>query len=123
MGVEYIQQISNNKVNNYVVKTSKLQLNIAQSLHINEKYINYKVGPYYADIVIPNQKVIVEVNGAIWHKDKAKDIKRAKYLVSQGYKVLIIQIYSGQPDSKWIRHQIRKLLNYKKKSILYVEYP
>ena len=103
-------------------RTSQLQLNIATKLHIAPRYINYKIGPYYADIVIPNRNVVIEINGAMWHPDKEKDIIRAKRIASYGYRVLIIQIHSGEPSAEYIRTQVRKLLNYKNRKTLYVNY-
>lgn len=103
-------------------RTSQLQLNIATKLHIAPKYINYKIGPYFADIVLPNRDVVIEINGALWHPNKEKDMIRAKRIASYGYRVLVIQIHSGEPSAEWIRTQVRKLLNYKTRKTLYVDY-
>jgi hypothetical protein len=50
-----------------------------------------KVGPYRADIVISARlgapRVVVECDGAEFHKDIRRDNKRTEYIEAQGYRV------------------------------------
>lgn len=90
-------------------KVSKAQLKLAQKLDVPVEHINYKAGRYYIDIAFPDEKIAVEYNGAIWHKDKSKDVQRAKNLAKMGWKVLIIQVQSGFPDVDWVISKIEAL--------------
>ena len=103
-------------------RASQLQLNIATKMRISPRFVNYKIGPYYADLVVPNKNLVIEINGAMWHPDKDKDIARAKRITAYGYRVLIIQIYSGEPSAQWIKYHANRLLNYKNRKTLYVKY-
>lgn len=104
------------------VAVSQAQLDLAEQLGVPANYVNYKVGKRYIDIALVRDKIAIEYNGAIWHKDKAKDISRAKELTKRGWRVLIIQVYSGFPDINWVKEQVKQLKSYKKKKILYVKW-
>lgn len=47
----------------------------------------YKIGPYYADIFIPQGKIVVECDGEEWHQDKERDRRRDEYMQKRGFKV------------------------------------
>lgn len=102
------------------VRASRAQLKLAEQLHAPA--VNYKVGKRYIDVAFPKEKIAVEYNGALYHKDKAKDMKRAKELTRKGWKVLIIQVKSGFPDVRWVKHQIAVLKKYKRKKVKYIEW-
>ena len=39
-------------------------------------YPQHKIGPYHVDFAIPDQKLIVEVDGSLYHNDKTKQLQR-----------------------------------------------
>ena len=47
----------------------------------------HPIGPYFADFVHRQQRLVVEVDGS-QHVDNPRDMKRDSYLVAQGYSVL-----------------------------------
>lgn len=53
-----------------------------------EAWPQYPVPPYRVDIYIPSVKLIVECDGAEFHKDYAKDQKREDFLRKKGYNVI-----------------------------------
>jgi len=88
---------------------SKAQLRLARNLGISRKYVNFRIGPYFADMVYPRKKIVIEYNGRYWHKDKrAEDTKRANHLVNRGWKVLIITT-NKVPPNHLVRNWLEEL--------------
>ncbi len=50
--------------------------------------LQYPVGPYRADLAVPEAKLAIEADGAAYHQDKNRDRKRDEYFQSQGWQVL-----------------------------------
>ena len=50
----------------------------------------HQIGPYYADFVCTQSKLIIEADGTQHHDEEQYwyDYKRTKYLEAQGYRVL-----------------------------------
>ena len=74
------------------VPVSKVQLRLAERLRVPEKYINFKVGPYYIDVALPRYRIAIEYNGWFWHDsaDK-KQWCRTGYLLDKGWNIIIIK--------------------------------
>lgn len=49
-----------------------------------------QVGPYIADFILPNERVIIEVDGAVHETRQAYDLARDKYMAAKGYRVVRI---------------------------------
>lgn len=47
-----------------------------------------KVGRFSVDFLLPEQSVAVEVDGAYWHRDVARDERRTQALNSHGLRVV-----------------------------------
>lgn len=80
---------------NGVVNTSSQQIKIYEM--IKQKYpyaeLNYPFNTISMDIFvcINNINIDIEYDGSYWHQDQQRDIKRDKFLQSQGFKVLRIR--------------------------------
>lgn len=48
----------------------------------------FKIGNCTVDICLPDDKIVVECDGAAFHTDKEKDRRRDRYITKQGYWVL-----------------------------------
>ena len=61
-----------------------------------------KAGPqYFADVAIPSQKLVIEYDGAFWHKDKERDRIRDFNLEADGWKVIhVLENEKRQSDPK-----------------------
>ncbi len=43
----------------------------------------HRVGKLWVDFIVPNKKLLIEADGAYWHSDQSKDIRRDKKLLSK----------------------------------------
>ena len=52
----------------------------------------YPVGKHFVDFLIPSKRMVIEADGAFWHQDQIKDIKRDKDLKRElpGWKIVHI---------------------------------
>lgn len=91
-------------------RASKLQLQLAENLNIPEEHINYKFGPYWLDIALPNWKICVEYDSWYWHTDEKHDEKRDRYLFKRGWKVLRVKSGSFLPEQSDIERALYQLL-------------
>lgn len=87
------------------VAVSKVQLKLAVLLGVSSEYINYPIGPYYADIAYPEDKIVIEYDGWHWHKNK-DDYERTQYLLRRGWKVIKIKSNSKLPYRATVRQMI-----------------
>lgn len=73
----------------------------------------YPIGPYWADFAIPKYKLVIELDGYRYHKDrKDHDRRRDAYMYRQGWKVIRFSYL----DVKNNRSQtLAKLINYTNK--------
>jgi len=73
----------------YNVSTSEVKL--GEWLRLMQYYVvhNFAVGPYNCDLGLP--PITVEIWGGSWHP-KPIDVKRTKYILDEGFAVLIIDI-------------------------------
>lgn len=56
-------------------------------------YPNYKIGRYMVDFLLPDLKIIIEVDGKLYHKDETKEFFRERYIMSAvGEKYEIVRI-------------------------------
>jgi very-short-patch-repair endonuclease len=63
------------------------------------------VAPYIVDFLLPEQKIILELDGSV-HKDRdAKDDNRSRYLLFKGYNVYRIYNYEVNED------KVREIIN------------
>lgn len=51
------------------------------------------IGPYFADIYVPDKHAVIECDGVEYHKDWGRDVRRDEYMRGQGY---IVMRYSGK---------------------------
>lgn len=88
--------------NNGNVPTSTQQLSLYEI--IKQKYpktqLNYQLNSCILDIFvcIDDINIDVEYDGSYWHQDKQRDLKRDKFLQSQGFKTLRIRSGHLLPD-------------------------
>jgi very-short-patch-repair endonuclease len=47
-----------------------------------------RIGRYFVDFAIPSKMIAIEVDGAYWHKDAAKDQRREADITARGWRVL-----------------------------------
>lgn len=111
---EIREKIINSFYKNGTQKTSSQQLEIYNLLN-NSGYnveLNYPFSRCNLDIAlfINDIKIDVEYDCWYWH-DFKKDIKRDKYLESQGWKIFRIKSGHKIPSLDQIQEQINKLIN------------
>lgn len=85
--------LKHNRRKNGVYGPSKIHLSIFRKMcraGIKGIKMEYLIPPYCVDIAFPRKKVVIEIDGARWHKDKNKQKKRDKFLRSLGWKVFHI---------------------------------
>lgn len=76
--------------------------------------LNYPEGRYRIDVAIMrnSQKLAVEYDAHYWHRDnEAHEIKRDKYLINKGWKILHVRAGVLLPTRKQLTTSIRHLLN------------
>lgn len=88
-----LQKILDTMENNGTVKTSKQQIEFFNTLkeYGYECYLNYRYSNLFLDIAIfiNEEKINIECDGLYWHtKSNQKDIKRDKFLQSNGWKTI-----------------------------------
>lgn len=82
-------------------------------LHLGYKIIpQQKVGRYHVDFAIPKQKLVVEVDGALFHKNQYGGNREAAIQLSLGMDWLIIHV-----PAELIANDIKKLRPYIDKAI------
>lgn len=72
--------------------------------------LQYPIGPYRADLAVPEARLAIEADGAAYHQDKARDKKRDEYFASQGWRVVRFtgsQIYR---DPEACGEEVRRLV-------------
>lgn len=89
------------------VPASKAQIELALSMNIKEKYVNYPLCGYFVDIALPRKRVAIEYDGRFWHQRKRKDdLARARAINRCGWKVLSILTDKIPPADlvwEWVR--------------------
>lgn len=50
--------------------------------------IQEPIGPYFADIYFPDQKLVIECDGKVHRERRSYDLQRDKYMRERGYSVL-----------------------------------
>lgn len=91
-------------------RCSYLQKELADMLHIPEKFINFKVEDYWLDMAYPDEKICIEYDCYHWHRRKKnKDEKRNIDLIKRGWGILRIKSGSYLPDITNILPLITKL--------------
>jgi len=108
------------KLNKYIKNPSKPQKNIFKivkeifpSAILNCPFIKLN---YNVDILIPEYKIVIEYDGAYWHKNLEKDNERQNKIEKLGYKFIR---YSGTlkkeliPTKEQVKKDIEKIINEK----------
>lgn len=101
-------------VQNENIKTSTQQLKIYEI--IKNKYpdaiLNYVFSNCILDIFIctNNIKLDIEYDGWFWHQDKQQDMKRDKFLQSNGFKTLRIRSGHLLPNEQEVFDRINELI-------------
>lgn len=96
--------------NQYSGSMSSLEKKIAAVLTTkNIPFLhNYKIGRYWADFLIED-RVVIECDGAYWHKDIEKEKRRDNYLHKRGYFVFHLPETKIETDSGDCVRMIRDL--------------
>lgn len=114
---EIQRKVRNTLYKNGTTPTSSQQLEIYNQLKDNNYNVelNYPVSNCSLDIAlfINDIKIDIEYDCWYWHKNKQKDIRRDKYLESQGWKVFRIKSAYKIPSLEQLIEQIKKLLDNK----------
>lgn len=71
----------------YDLLVNKLKLKQGKDFFYNQ-YMKVKGTYKFPDFTIPKKKLVIECDGAYWHKDVNKEIKRDKLIQERGYKIL-----------------------------------
>ncbi|MBA4602045.1 endonuclease domain-containing protein [Thermoactinomyces mirandus] len=81
-----------------------------RSVYKGKIFPQYPIGPYWADFALPDYRLVIELDGHKYHKDrKDKDRRRNAYMYRQGWKVMRFTYY----DVKKRRAKtMEKILNY-----------
>ncbi len=121
-GVEHTSQVKEFKekaiktlTENCVIPTSSQQIQIYEM--IKNKYpnaeLNYPFSTCSLDtfVCINGVNLDVEYDGSYWHQNKQKDIKRDKFLQSQGFKTLRIRSGHKIPTEEELFDAIDYLVN------------
>lgn len=105
------------------IPTSKPQLEIYKILKNNfdSVVLNYPFESLSLDCAVffDKMKIDVEYDGWYWHQDFQKDIRRDRFLQSQGFKVFRIKGGNTIPSEEVIKNSIKKLVN---SELKYFEY-
>lgn len=73
----------------------------------------YPIGPYWADFAIPKHKLVIELDGYQYHKDrKEHDQRRDEYMKRRGWKVMRFT-YNDVKNNR--SETIAKLIDYTSK--------
>ena len=102
-------------VKNSVIPTSKQQLEIYKIIkqRYPEAELNYPFSTCSLDIFIcvNGINIDIEYEGCYWHRDSQRDIKRDKFLQSQGFKTLRIKSGHLLPTEEELFDAINYLVN------------
>lgn len=72
-----------------------------------------RTGWWFADIALPEQKIIIEIDGSYWHRDKQRDQKRDDDIRAQGWDVLRVDYMALQSDVKGYAEMVaRRAMNH-----------
>lgn len=96
-------------VNHYNgIKYSNVQKNLQNM--IKHSIMNFKIGKYYVDLALIEDKIFIEYDSWYWHSHKIEfDKYRIKQIKKQGWKGLIIKGNRSLPTQKQINSSIQKL--------------
>ena len=78
----------------------------------------HKIGQYRVDFAIPEQKIIVEVDGNLYHKDKTKCLQRDAaigYIIGFDWVIVHVPAELIQKDIKKLKSCIEKMLQHQRK--------
>jgi very-short-patch-repair endonuclease/ribosomal protein L37AE/L43A len=67
-----------------------------------------RIGNKFVDFYVPNLKLIIECDGAFWHKNQNKDVERDKYLLNKIKDFVIIHLHFV--DYKWSKNIVKNPL-------------
>ena len=59
----------------------------------NEYHTQHKIGQHFADFYLPEENIVIEVDGAYWHKDQIKDIERDAELKETDPSLTIVHVH------------------------------
>ena len=101
--------------NNSAIPTSSQQIQLYEMIKgvYSESELNHPFGACSLDIFvcINNIQIDVEYDGGYWHNDVQKDIRRDKFLQSEGFKVLRIRSGHMLPTEQELFDAIDELVN------------
>lgn len=97
-----------------LVRPNKMELSVRAVLdQLGILYIaEYRIGPYLADMFVPEKQLVIECDGDYWHKRPGaaeKDAKRDAYMAAKGYTVLRLpekEIQEGLAEAR-LKHLVR----------------
>jgi hypothetical protein len=83
-------------LNSFISNPSKPQVklfNMVKDIFGEYCSLNFSVGRYSVDIVIPHFNIAIEYDGSYWHKDHEKDLKRQREIEEEGWTFLRYRDY------------------------------
>ena len=106
------------------VAASSAQLDLARQLHPRKKlenFVNVKVKNYCVDILLKNERIVVEYDSYYCHAPsipdkRSKDMRRNKAIQDAGYKLLIVKANQCVPSETTIQNGLNRLRNTSKTS-------
>lgn len=91
------------------IKTSSQQKSICDMIGGE---LNYKISGLHVDIVLKNEKIIIEYDGWFWHgKEQKRDRRRDEYLKSLGWRILRIKSNRKMPTKEQLDNSLSILRN------------
>ena len=94
-----------------VLLQNKLNLKENEDFFFNQ-YLKTERGYKFPDFIIPKKKLIIEVDGEFWHKNKEeKDKNRDKLFEKRGYKTIHFTDKELKKDLMGVAWHIEKELN------------
>ncbi len=90
-------------------------------LHLGTRVIHHqKVGGYVVDFCLPVEKVVVEIDGSLYHSDEAKEEIRdyaIRHMLGEGWTVRHIPADNLSRQHKTFGRAMRKMLNARRKEL------
>lgn len=76
--------------------------------------LDYQIGPYFPDMIIEEQKLVIEIDGNYHDKivQMAKDFKRNSYMRKRGWVVFRFANDQIEKDPEWCIGQLKAFLRH-----------
>jgi len=64
-----------------------------------------RIGKYFADFYLPDENLVIEIDGSYWHQNRIEDKIKDIFLLSNGFKVIRL----NENDVELLRRQMFRL--------------